>query len=332
MYDYAHALSDAIEGITHSLCTLEFENNQPLYNWFVKNCGYHVNPPKQIEFSRLFLSHTVTSKRKLKYLVENKIVDSWDDPRMPTLRGLRRRGITPLSIKNFCRNIGISKQDSITNISLLENIVRKDLDGTAARKNVVLDPLKVVISNIKSENILVPNHPKNRDMGFRQISISNTIYIEKSDFLKHKKSGLRNLSLEGSVKLLNSHVIKCHDYVEDEHGNIIKLYCSIITEESTNYDAIIHWVDAKNCKTSEVRRYGRLFKSQIPEKLLEELDPSSLKIYKNTKIEASLTQKINVKDRFQFNRVGYFLRDPIEYSKDNKNVFNEIVALKNRRI
>ncbi|WP_119342696.1 glutamine--tRNA ligase/YqeY domain fusion protein [Facilibium subflavum] len=336
MYDFAHAASDAIESITHSLCTLEFQDHRPLYDWVVEKSGFH-NKPQQIEFSRLNLNYTITSKRKLKYLVEHKLVDGWDDPRMPTLCGLRRRGFTPASIRKLCELVGVSKQDSITDMSLFEEAVRDDLNQNAPRRNAVLNPLLVEIDDLNEQMLNVPNHPQNDAFGRRDISISNKIYIEKDDFMEALEPGFKKLSLGGRARLLNAYVIECYDLVKDNNGKIQKLKCRYLPEtlggkkpeDGKKPKAILHWVDANNCINAQIKVYDRLFNHENPAALddfSQALNPDSLQIITDAKLEKSL-QAPPCETHFQFNRLGYFCTDQFDHSKDNP-VFNKIVSLR----
>ena len=337
MYTYAHPLSDAIEGITHSLCTLEFQDQRPFYDWIVANADFEKRP-KQIEFSRLNLNYTITSKRKLRYLVDEKLVSGWDDPRMPTVKGLRRRGYTAESIRNFCEEIGISKQDSLLDVLLLEDSIRNNLNVNALRKNVVLNPLKVVIDDLEAQTLNVPNHPQNPEFGRRDITISNTIYIEKDDFVIELTKGLKKLSLNGRARLINGFVIECYNVVYDENNEISELHCKYLPEtlggkkptDGKKPAGIIHWVDANNCLNAQVKLYDRLFLSDNPSKfenLEDSLNKNSLKVILNAKAEKSLKNS-KQEEHFQFNRVGYFVADQKEHSKDNL-VFNRTVELRN---
>ncbi|WP_440616348.1 glutamine--tRNA ligase/YqeY domain fusion protein [Cysteiniphilum sp. 6C5] len=336
MYDFAHAASDAIEKITHSLCTLEFQDHRPLYDWVVEKCGFE-NKPQQIEFSRLNLNYTITSKRKLKYLVEHKLVSGWDDPRMPTIRGLRRRGVTPAAIRRLIDLVGISKQDSITDYSLFEEVIRNDLNKTAERRNAVLRPLLVEIDDLNNEVLNVPNHPQNPDFGRRDITISKHIYIEQDDFMEQLTKGHKKLSLNGRARLLNAYVIECYDLEKDDSGHITKLKCRYLPEtlggkkpnDGIKPQGMLHWVDANNCINAKIRQYDRLFNCENPaalDNLEQGLNPHSLVIINDAKLEASLAQT-EAETRFQFNRLGYFCADKVEHSANNI-VFNQIVNLR----
>lgn len=337
MYTFAHPLEDAIEEITYSLCTLEFQDQRPFYDWVVNETEFAIKP-QQIEFSRLNLNYTITSKRKLKYLVDNNLVNGWDDPRMPTIKGYRRRGYTPESIRNFCDMIGISKQDSVIDVSVLEESIRDDLNKNALRKNAVLDPIKVTIADIPAHELNVPNHPQNPDFGRRNITISSEIFIERDDFVFELEKGMKKLSPNGRVRLINGYVIHCNEVITDNNGNVIELKCSYLPEtlggkkpeDGIKPNGIIHWVDANNCLNAEVRIYDRLFNDENPanaDSVEEVLNPESLQIITNAKVEKSL-ENIQAEERFQFNRIGYFIADLKDCSKDNL-VFNRTVTLRN---
>lgn len=334
-YDWAHGLEDSIEGITHSICTLEFENHRPLYDWFLDELGiYH---PQQIEFARLNLSYTVMSKRKLLELVQKGIVDGWDDPRMPTISGLRRRGYTPESIWKFTEMIGVAKRDALTDVSLLEYAIREDLNKTAQRAMAVLRPLKVVITNYEGEEYLdAVNNPENPNAGTRKIPFSNEIYIESSDFMENPPKGYHRLVPGGEVRLRYAYIIKCEEVIKNEKGEIVELRCTYDPETKSGSGSsnkkvkgVIHWVSAKHCFDAEVRLYDRLFNIENPGELdnwLDYVNPSSLEIISNAKLEPHL-KNARPLDKFQFERLGYFCVDP-KYSKDGKLVFNRTVTLK----
>ncbi|APC96979.1 glutamine--tRNA ligase/YqeY domain fusion protein [Francisella frigiditurris] len=337
MYAFAHPLEDAIEKITHSLCTLEFQDQRPFYDWVVEETEFE-KKPRQIEFSRLNLNYNITSKRKLKYLVDKNLVNGWDDPRMPTLKGFRRRGYTPESIKNFCDMIGISKQDSLIDISVLEESIRSDLNIKAHRRNAVLDPIKVTIANMPPHTLNVPNHPQDPDFGRRDITISETIYIDSEDFVFELEKGMKKLSTNGRVRLLNSYVIDCNEVVTDASGKVIELKCSYLPEtlggkkpdDNKKPDGIIHWVDAKNCINAEIRLYDRLFNDENPgrfENIEDSLNSNSFELIKNAKLEKSL-EDAKPEEHFQFNRIGYFTADQKDFSRENI-VFNRTVTLRN---
>ncbi|AJI55754.1 glutamine--tRNA ligase/YqeY domain fusion protein [Francisella philomiragia] len=337
MYAFAHPLEDAIETITHSLCTLEFQDQRPFYDWVIEETEFQ-QKPQQIEFSRLNLNYTITSKRKLKYLVDNNLVSGWDDPRMPTIKGFRRRGYTPESIRNFCDMIGISKQDSIIDISVLEETIRDDLNKNALRKNAVLDPIKVTIANMPVHELNVPNHPQDPEFGRRDITISSDIYIERDDFVFELEKDMKKLSPNGRVRLLNAYVIECKEVITNNDGEIIELICSYLPEtlggkkpnDGIKPNGIIHWVDANNCIDAEVRVYDRLFNHENPasfDDVEDVLNPDSLQIIKNAKVEKSL-ENITPEQHFQFNRIGYFISDFKDCTNENL-VFNRTVTLRN---
>ncbi|MEW6062566.1 MAG: glutamine--tRNA ligase/YqeY domain fusion protein [Bacteroidota bacterium] len=339
-YDWAHGLEDSIEGITHSLCTLEFENHRPLYDWFLDELGiYH---PQQIEFARLNLSYTVLSKRKLLRLVQEKHVSGWDDPRMPTIAGYRRRGYTASSIKNFCDIIGVAKRDSVIDMSLLEYSIREDLNKHAQRAMAVLHPLKVVITNYpegKTEELDAVNNPEDESAGTRKIPFSREIYIEQDDFREVPPPKYFRLSPGTEVRLRYAYIIKCEKVVKDERGNVVELHCTYDPETRSGLPsanrkvkATIHWVSAPHAVDVEVRLYDRLFVKENPDDVeegkdfLSNLNPNSLNVLKNCKAEPMLGNA-TPGERFQFERVGYFCVD-IKDSEPHAPVFNRIVTLK----
>lgn len=340
MYDFAHCLSDSIEGITHSICTLEFENNRPLYDWFV-NQLIDGPKPQQIEFARLNLSYTILSKRRLIELVEKKYVIGWDDPRMPTVTGMRRRGYTPLAIRDFCTRIGVAKNDNIVDISLLESCVRDDLNEKAPRAMAVLRPLKVVIDNYpkgQTEAFECANHPQNPDMGTRMVPFSSVLYIERDDFDENPPKKYKRLGPGREVRLRNSYVVKLDKMVKDEAtGKIIEIHCTYDPEtgnapppDGRKIDGVIHWVSAEHAVPAEVRLYDRLFQvadpAAIGEDLAKHLNPASLETIAKCYVEAGLADK-TPGSIFQFERLGYFCID----SKDSlpeKLVFNRVVPLR----
>ena len=338
MYDYAHPLSDWIEGITHSICTLEFEVHRPLYDWFLIALELE-NRPQQIEFARLNLTYTVMSKRKLLELVEEGKVSGWDDPRMPTICGLRRRGYTPESIRNFADRIGVAKRDAITEVALLEYSVREDLNKHAPRVMAVLNPLKIIITNYpegKVEELETINNPEDESMGSRKIPFSREIYVEKDDFqeVPHKK--FHRLSPGNEVRLKSAYIIKCNEVIKNENGDTLELHCTYDAETKSgtgntrSVKGTIHWVSVQHSEKAEVRLYDRLFLSENPtgdeEKEFKELlNPDSLKILENCYIEPELA-KAKAGDNFQFTRQGYFCVDPLSTSE--KLVFNRTVPLK----
>ena len=342
MYDYTHPISDAIEGITHSLCTLEFEDHRPLYDWVLDNISIGCHP-QQIEFSRLNLQYTVVSKRKLTQLVENGHVRGWDDPRMPTLAGLRRRGFTPASIRDFCDRIGVTKSDNSVEMGVLENCIREDLNEIAPRRMAVLNPLKVVIENYPEgqvEELDAPNHPQKEEMGTRKVLFSREVYIDRDDFMEvapNKK--FKRLVAGGEVRLRNAYVIRCDEVIKDEQGEVVELRCSYDdqthnrTPEGRKVKGVIHWVSASHGVKAEVRLYDRLFDHANPESAGKEgkeftdyLNPSSLQVLENCFVETSL-QDVAAGEIFQFEREGYFVRDP-ENTADGHAVFNRTVTLR----
>ena len=337
MYDYTHCLSDALEGVTHSICTLEFEDHRPLYDWILDEVDSPCHP-QQIEFARLSLEYTVTSKRKLNLLVEEGHVDGWDDPRMPTISGMRRRGITPESIKSFCDRIGVTKKDAFIEMSVLENCIREDLDPRTNRIMCVLDPLKVTIENYptdKEEEFSASNHPKDPSFGSRTTPFSNTIYIERDDFMEDPPKKFFRLAPGKEVRLRYGYNITCTEVIKNDAGEVVELRCSYDPESKTTTGAkkkvkgIIHWVSAKHALTAEARLYDRLFNTPNPganDDLASTLNPNSLKIMDQCKIEPSATN-LTLQDRVQFERQGYFCLDAV-YSKKDKLVFNRISTLR----
>ena len=340
MYDWAHGQSDSIEMITHSLCTLEFENHRPLYDWFIKELEIYA--PQQIEFARLNLSYTIMSKRKLLALVEGKYVDGWDDPRMPTISGLRRRGYTPESIRNFSDRVGIAKRENTIDVSLLEFSVREDLNLRTKRVMAVLNPIKVVITNypeIENEELDAVNNPEDHSMGTRKIPFSREIYIEKDDFREVPPPKFHRLSLDKEVRLRYAYIIRCDEVIKDEKtGEIIELRCTYFADTKSGSGTstkkakgTIHWVSAKEAFNAEVRLYDRLFSVEDPESeegkdFKEFLNPNSLEIIENCKLEPSLKNAVQG-EKFQFERLGYFCVDS-KYSKTGSPVFNRIVTLR----
>lgn len=336
MYTFAHPLEDAIEGITHSLCTLEFQDQRPFYDWLVEETEFE-RKPQQIEFSRLNLNYSITSKRKLKYLVDAKLVSGWDDPRMSTIKGLRRRGYTPTAIKHFCDLIGISKQDSIIDMSILEEAIRDDLNKNAPRRNAVIEPLLVEIDGLQNQVLSVPNHPQDESFGRRDITLSDKIYIEHSDFMETLEKGYKKLSLNGRARLMNGYVIECYDLEKDSNGIVTKLKCRYLPEtlggkkpaDGIKPAGIIHWVDAHNCIEAEVRLYDRLFNHENPasvENFDSTINPNSLSVIHNAKLERSL-ENTPAETHYQFNRIGYFVSDQHDHQA-NRAVFNRVVTLK----
>jgi len=344
MYDFAHCLSDSIEGITHSICTLEFENNRPLYDWILDELKTPSHP-QQIEFARLNLSHTVMSKRLLADLVRKGLVKGWDDPRMPTLAGMRRRGYTPDAIRDFCERIGVAKNDSVVDMELLEHCVRDDLNQHAPRAMAVLRPLKVIIDNYpedKTEEFDAPNHPQDPTMGSRKVPFSREIYIDQDDFLEDAPKKFFRLAPGREVRLRNAYFITCKQVVKDEKtGEIIEVHCTYDPETRDGYapdgrsvKATIHWVSAPHCQDAEVRLYDRLFAAANPGDEADKagvdfsalLNPNSLETLTSCKFEPSLAEAAPG-SRYQFERIGYFCMDSVD-SSDDKLVFNRIVTLR----
>jgi len=338
MYDYAHPLSDWIEGITHSLCTLEFEIHRPLYDWFL-NALKLENLPRQIEFARLNLSYTVMSKRKLLEMVQEKYVSGWDDPRMPTICGLRRRGYTPESIRNFADRIGVAKRDATTDVALLEHSIREDLNKRADRVMAILHPLKVVLTNYpddKTEELETVNNPEDPERGSRRIPFSKELYIEQDDFKEDPPKKFFRLYPGNEVRLKSAYIIKCNDVVKNEKGEIVELHCTYDPETKSGMGSTrsvkgtIHWVSAPQAVKAEVRLYDRLFLSEDPSShedlnFKELINPHSLEILENCFIEPELA-KAKPGDKFQFVRTGYFCVDPL--STNEKLVFNRTVSLR----
>jgi glutaminyl-tRNA synthetase len=339
-YDWAHGLEDSVEGITHSICTLEFENHRPLYDWYLDALGvYH---PQQIEFARLNLSYTVLSKRMLLQLVQGGHVEGWDDPRMPTIAGYRRRGYTPESVRTFCEKIGVSKKDSIIDVALLEWSVREDLNKRAQRGMGVLRPLKVVLTNYpeeSSEDLPALNNPEDAGAGTRMVPFSRELYIEQDDFREIPPPKYHRLSPGKEVRLRAAYIIKCEKVIKDGAGNVTELHCSYDPDTKSGGPAAgrkvkgtIHWVSAPHALDAEVRLYDRLFKNEDPtdvaegETFLANLNPDSLQVLSGCKLEPTLGAA-DPGSRFQFERVGYFCAD-VKKSKPGAPVFNRIVGLR----
>ncbi|MCB9644069.1 MAG: glutamine--tRNA ligase/YqeY domain fusion protein [Myxococcales bacterium] len=338
MYDFAHCLSDALEGITHSLCTLEFENNRPLYEWFINQLDVPSHP-RQIEFARLELTYTVMSKRKLLRLVEDGLVSGWDDPRMPTIAGMRRRGFTPAALRNFSERIGVAKRNSTVDVAMLEHALREDLNATTRRVMGVLDPIKVVIENYPEdavEELDAPFHPEDESMGSRTLPFSRELYIERDDFMENPPKKFFRLSPGREVRLRYAYYITCKEVVKDEAGNIVELICTYDPEsrggtaDGRKVKATLHWVSAKHAIRAEVRLYDRLFTTPAPEGDKEKdfttfLNPDSLNVIE-AYLEPSLASAAP-EDRVQFERIGYFVADKIDMTSE-KPVFNRIIGLR----
>jgi glutaminyl-tRNA synthetase len=340
-YDYAHPISDALEGITHSLCTLEFEDHRPLYDWVVEHTGRRgafAARPQQIEFARLNLNYTVMSKRKLLLLVERKLVAGWDDPRMPTIAGIRRRGYTPEAMREFCARIGVAKKENVIDVALLEAVVREDLNRRAQRALAVLRPLKVVIENYpegQTEHLSAINNPEDASAGSRQLPFSRELYIEREDFMETPAKKFFRLSPGNEVRLRYAYILKCERVVKDASGEIVELRCTVDLESlngataSRRVKGTIHWVAGSHAIDAEVRLYDRLFTSEDPSDEgrdpISDLNPTSLEVLTGCKVEPALASA-TASQRFQFERQGYFSVDPD--SRPGAPVFNRTVTLK----
>jgi len=337
MYDWAHGLEDSIEKITHSICTLEFEDHRPLYDWYLNSLKvYH---PQQIEFARLNLNYTIMSKRKLKRLVDEGHVDGWSDPRMPTISGLKRRGYTPESIKHFSDEIGVTKRDTVVDVAKLENALREDLNKRAPRVMGVLDPIKVVITNYPEgeiENLDAKNNPEDESAGKRKISFSKEIFIERNDFMEDPPKKYFRLSLGREVRLKFAYYITCTEVIKNEKGEISEIHCTYdpntkggMSDDGRKVRGTLHWVSASECIEADIRLYDRLFISENPEAsgdFIDDLNPDSLKLIKNAKLEASLGNA-DPKSIYQFERTGYFVLDSKD-SSENNLIFNRAVSLR----
>mgnify|MGYP000428856684 FL=1 len=338
MYDFAHPLSDAIEGITHSVCTLEFEDHRPLYDWCLESLGFDVNTrPRQIEFARLNLTNTVTSKRKLRQLVEEGYVAGWDDPRMPTISGLRRRGYTPAALRNFCSEVGVAKANSLVDVAMLEHCIRDDLNNNADRIMAVLHPLKVVITNYpegKKEYMLAENHPTKG--GHRYMPFSRELYIEQEDFMEDAPKKFFRLKPEGEVRLKHGYIIKCEEVVKDAEGKVVELHCTYDPDSKTGgatanrkVKGTIHWVSAADALEAEARLYDYLIetdeKGEVPADFLNAVNKNSLEVLQHVMVEpsAALTAEGT---HYQFLRQGYYVVD--KDSTPDHLVFNRVVGLK----
>lgn len=337
MYDFAHPLEDAIEGITHSICTLEFEDHRPLYDWVIREAGYTANPPRQIEFARLNLTNTVMSKRKLRALVENNLVDGWDDPRMPTISGLRRRGYTPESIRDFCEKIGVSKANSCVDSALLDACLRDDLKAKAKVVMAVLDPVKVVITNYPEgqiEFMELENNPENPELGTRKVPFGREIYIEREDFMEEPVKKFFRLAPGKEVRLKGAYFVTCTDFVKDENGEITEIHCTYDpeTKSGSGFDGrkvkgTLHWVCADDCVEAEARLYDYMMLDNPDDPNGDMImNENSIIVRNNCKIEPSI-KNAEKGDRYQFMRNGYFCVDTKD-SKADALVFNRIVPLK----
>ena len=331
MYDFTHCICDALESISHSLCTLEFEDHRPLYDWVLDNISVNYHPP-QIEFSRLGLEYTVMSKRLLNSLVDEKFVDGWNDPRMPTVSGLRRRGVPARAIRDFCDRIGVTKQENTVEMNLLEFCIRSDLEKTAPRGMCVLNPLKVVLTNLPEneiERLSADWHPQNPELGSREILFGRNLYIEKEDFLEDPPAKFKRLTPGGMVRLRYGFIIRCDEAIYDETGELTNLNCTYFPESRSGQDksglkarGVIHWVDANSCELVSVRQYGRLFDVPMPKSadFVDHIDKNSL-----VESDGLLEKAVMEKDieRIQFERIGYFYRDP-----DLPRTYNKTVSLR----
>jgi glutaminyl-tRNA synthetase len=339
MYDFAHGQSDSIENISHSICTLEFEVHRPLYNWYIEQLG--IFPSRQFEFARLNLTYTVMSKRKLLQLVQEKMVDGWDDPRMPTISGLRRRGYTPASLRNFCDRIGVQRRENIIDVGLLEFCVREDLNKSALRRMVVLDPIKLVITNYpegKTEVLQGENNPELEDNGgYRDLHFGRELWIEAEDFMEEPAKKWFRLAPGMKVRLKSAYIVTCTGFVKNDAGKVVEVHCEYIPESKSGNDTsginvkgTMHWISIEKSLEAEVRLYDRLFQVEDPSS--EEgdfktyLNPNSLEIIPHAKIEQSLSEA-KPGEQFQFIRKGYFTLDS-KYAKEGKLVFNRTVTLK----
>lgn len=343
MYDYTHAISDAIENITHSLCTLEFEAHRPLYDWVIDNIPAP-SRPRQYEFSRLELLYSITSKRKLNQLVSDGYVSGWDDPRMPTISGMRRRGYTPEGLRLFAKRAGISKSENVVDMSVLEGAVREELENSAPRMMAVLNPIKVTLTNFSdglTQSRSAPYHPHHEEMGSREVPISQTIYIEADDFSENPPKGWQRLTLGGEVRLRYSYVIKCDEAVKDENGRVVELKCSIDHDtlgknpEGRKVKGVIHWVSAEHAVPVTVRLYDRLFTEPRPDAVrggdgeylpfTDFLNPESVR--EVTAYAEAAAKNLAPESRWQFERLGYFVTDRRDH-RTEKPVFNRTVTLK----
>lgn len=341
MYSFAHPLEDAIEGITHSICTLEFEEQRPLYDWVVRECEME-SVPRQIEFARLNMTNTVMSKRKLKLLVDNNVVDGWDDPRIPTISGLRRRGYTPESIRNFCAEIGVAKADSTVDSQLLDFFLREDLQPKAPLAMAVLRPVKLVIDNYPEDQVEVlevENHAKDETKGKRKVTFSKELYIEQEDFMEEPVKKYFRLFPGNEVRLKGAYFVKCTGCVKDENGNVVEVHCTYDPEtkggesnDGRKVKSTIHWVDSKTAVPAEFRLFEPLILDDIEENkgkdFLDQINPNSLEVLEGF-VEETQLKGAQPLDKFQFFRNGFFSVDT-KYTTDSKMVFNRIVPLKSK--
>jgi len=338
-YDFAHGQEDAIEGVTHSICTLEFADHRPLYEWFIENLPVP-STPRQYEFGRLSLSYTVTSKRKLKQLVDDNIVAGWDDPRMPTIAGMRRRGYTAASIRRFCDMIGVTRNDGVVDVAMLEHAIRDDLNNNAPRSMCVLNPLKVVLTNYpegESEEITAPSHPSRDDLGERQLPFGPELMIDKEDFRVEANKKFKRLVIGKRVRLRNAYVIEADEAITDDAGEVVEVRARLITktlgtdpEDGVKPKGVIHWVAVSGGRRATVRIYDRLFNDQAPDRgegeLQDSVNPDSLRVIKDAWIEPGLANA-EPEQNFQFEREGYFVADRFEHSEESP-VFNMTIGLR----
>ncbi|MCF6323860.1 MAG: glutamine--tRNA ligase/YqeY domain fusion protein [Gammaproteobacteria bacterium] len=340
MYDFTHCISDALEGITHSICTLEFEDHRPLYDWFLDTLETESHP-QQIEFSRLNLEHTITSKRKLTELVENGHVEGWDDPRMPTIAGLRRRGCTPAALREFIQRIGVTKSDNVIEMAVLEGCIRDDLNKNAPRRMAVLHPLKVIITNYpedKEELLEAANHPQDESFGMRKLPFSRELYIDQEDFKEVPPKKYKRLIPGGEVRLRNSYVIRCDEVIKDSDGNVTELRCTYDVDthgkkpEGRKVKGVIHWVSVRHAIEAEIRLYDRLFNHPTPDnskdgkEYADHINPDSLRTLTHCYLEPTLSEA-TPGDQFQFEREGYYSLDLL-CQAGNKPIYNRTVTLR----
>jgi glutaminyl-tRNA synthetase len=338
-YDFAHGQEDAIEGITHSICTLEFEDHRPLYDWFIENLPVN-SRPRQYEFGRLNTSYTVTSKRKLKQLVDDKVVDSWDDPRMPTIAGMRRRGYSPQAIRHFCEMVGTTRSGGLVDVAMLEHAIRDDLNENAPRAMCVLNPLKVVLSNYdadKLELLTAPAHPSREELGQRELPFTRELYIDADDFREEANKKYKRLVLGKRVRLRNAYVIEGEGVVKDDEGNILEVHARVIEDtigadpaDGVKPKGVIHWVSASEGRRASVRIYDRLFNTPEPDRgdgdLMDSINPDSLAVVEQAWIERSLADAAP-EQGFQFEREGYFVADRFDHNSEAP-VFNKTIGLR----
>ena len=334
-YDFAHGQEDAIEGISHSICTLEFEDHKPLYDWFIENLPVP-SRPRQYEFARLNVNYTVTSKRKLKLLVDSGVVSGWDDPRMPTIAGMRRRGYTPAALRHFCEEVGTSRSDGVVDVAMLESAVRNDLNVNAPRAMAVLNPLALELTNLTEPQLLmVPNHPADESQGKREVSLGSNLWIDRDDFRQEANKKFKRLVLGKRVRLRGGYVIEAERCDVDADGEVTKVYASIVPQtlgedpdDGVKAKGVIHWVDAATGSIAEIRSYDRLFNVEDPsraENMDEVINPSSL-VVSEAVVEKSLLE-VAPETRFQFEREGYFVADRHDHSQE-KPVFNKVIGLR----